>query len=195
MSRGEEETASDDAAPTSGGSGLQSRLIKLAASAASTAREYKESRPIASVDVGIAKLSHIHRVATGTKFTLYADRIQTPKGEHPLTRAVRADAEAAGGFQRRRDRRELYLRVEGDGWSISQQCQADKGEKVRAFASSVNAAVQALPGEASTSAITSDGGTASDPADAIRKLAELRDAGAITVEDFEAKRRELLDRL
>lgn len=48
--------------------------------------------------------------------------------------------------------------------------------------------------EGAVSKVT-DGAHSPNPADQIRKLAELRDTGALTDEEFEAKKRDLLDRM
>jgi hypothetical protein len=159
-------------------------------------QKYRAGRPIARVDVGTAKVRHAFQ---GTVFALYKDRIETPKGTHPLTPAVHAEVDAAGGFQRRRDRRELYLTVEGEGWSITRQCDPRKGEKVRRFAHAVNSAVQALqaapvsdPPAPGASRVPSP---PLDAAEAIQKLADLHDAGVLTAEEFESKMRDLLSRM
>lgn len=121
------------------------RLSGVASGVIAGVQRYRENRPTASVDVGIAKASQALRAFTGTRFSLYRERIETPKGTHPLTGAVHAEVDSAGGFQRRRDRRELYLTIDGDGWSITQQCDPRRGEKVRRFAAAVNSAARALP--------------------------------------------------
>lgn len=175
------------------------RLPEVASAVIKGVRRQRANRPIASVDVGIAKVSQIYRAFTGTCFNLYPDRIETPKGNHPLTPAVHAEVDSAGGFQRRRDRRELYLTIEGEGWSITQQCEPRRGEKVRGFAHAVNSAAKALSnaksGEALAVSPDRQSSPMSDAAEAIRKLADLRDAGALTQAEFEAKKRELLERM
>jgi Short C-terminal domain len=189
-------TGERDAKADPEGSG-PGRLSRVASGVVDGVQKYKAGRPIARVDVGTAKLS---QAFSGTKFVLYDDRIETPKGTHPLTPAVHAEVEAAGGFQKRVDRRELYLNIEGDGWSIARQCDPKKGEKLRQFAHAVNSAVQALaPSVLRDDAVTTVSGQepspAADAADAIRKLGELRQAGVLTEAEFAAKKRELLDRM
>jgi Short C-terminal domain len=194
-----EQTSTDDdgTAPAGHSAGARSRLSKLAAGVANGAREYRESRPIATVDVGTGKLS---QAFSGSRFALYADRLEVPKGTsgkttHTLTPEVRAEVDSAGGYAKKIDRRELYLRITGNGWSVTRQCDKKRGDKVRRFADAVNAASQALPSEPVQDAVNLAVGPASDPVEAIKKLADLRDAGAITTEDFEAKKNELLDRM
>jgi hypothetical protein len=102
---------------------------------------YEDSRPIATLDAGKGRVMQF----SDTKFALYPDRVKTPKGTHPLTPAVHAEVEFAGGYRKKVDKRELYLTIEGEGWSITHQCERRRGEKVRSFASAVNAAVLALP--------------------------------------------------
>jgi hypothetical protein len=171
------------------------RMMRFASGVAENLDKYQASRPIAKVDAGTARLG---QVFGGSVFVLYPDRIKTPKGEHPLTASVHAEVDSAGGFKKKIDKRELYLNIEGDGWSISHQCERRKGEKVRAFAHAVNAAVRALSAakqDPPAQAQTAQAPRASDAADAIRKLGELRDAGVLTEEEFDAKKRELLHRM
>ena len=43
--------------------------------------------------------------------------------------------------------------------------------------------------------IGKDGGVLGDPIDGIRRLGELRDAGLLTEDEFQAKKQQLLDRI
>jgi hypothetical protein len=186
MTPPDEPDPSPDEQPTDS----RGRLARMADRAADSLRAQQANRPIAKLNAGYAKVSQSF---AGTNFAVYADRIETPKGTHPLTRAVHAEVETGGGFAKRRDRRELYLLVEGDDWSVTHQCDRDRGDKVRRFAQAVNQAVRQLP-EATDPSDVQPAATP-DPAETLKKLAELRDDGLLTQKEFETKKTELLSRM
>lgn len=177
--------------PDSGGVEQEGQVMRFASSVAETLQKARDGRPVAKVDAGTARLAQSF---SGTRFALYPDRIKTPKGDHELTPSVRAEVSTAGGFKKKLDRRELYLTVEGDGWSISHQCDPRRGEKVRGFAAAVNTAVRALVVPPTAAQLPSDP-SVPNVAEMIRQLAELRDAGVLDDAEFEAKKRELLSRM
>jgi hypothetical protein len=104
-------------------------------------------------------------------------------------------------WRKKRDERELYLLVEGAGWAISVPVDPKKGQEARAFAARINSLASAQPPAVQPvashqPAITQSPVTqAADPLEQIARLADLRERGAISDEDFERKRSELLDRL
>jgi len=113
-----------------------------------------------------------------------------------LTRRITATRLAlvgplALGLQKNIDGRELYLLIEGQGWGISVPVPATRGAEARAFAVRINAASTAATSP--PTATTQRPGD--DAVDQIRRLGELRDAGLLTDEEFEAKKTELLQRL
>jgi hypothetical protein len=183
----------DDLEPGPGATGeTPGRMMRFATGVAGNLQAYKDSRPIATVDVGKGRVMQFG----DTKFALYPDRVKTPKGTHTLTPAVHASVESAGGYKKKIDKRELYLTIEGEGWSITQQCDPRKGEKIRSFAHAVNSAVQALHAapvsDPSAPSVSRAPPPTLDAADAIQKLADLRDAGVLSEQEFEAKKRALL---
>jgi len=86
------------------------------------------------------------------------------------------------GLRKKKDTRELYLIIEGRGWAISESVPPYQGKQAREFAAKIN-------GQATTAAPTGD------PLTQLRELGELRDAGVVTTEEFEAKKAALLERL
>ena len=73
-------------------------MMRFATGVAENLQKARESRPIAKVEAGTGRLG---QAFSGSKFVLYADRLVTPKGAHPLTHAVQAEVQSAGGFRRR----------------------------------------------------------------------------------------------
>jgi hypothetical protein len=94
-------------------------------------------------------------------------------------------------WRKKRDERELYLLVEGVGWAISVPVDPKKGQEARTFAAKVNSLASSHPTAPAQPAVAA----APDPLEQIARLAELRERGAISDEDFEPKRQELLDRI
>jgi len=139
--------------------------------------------------------------------TIHEDRIESKEGGGPLPGA-RAIVDTAGeidkritatrliltgplafGLRKKKDNRELYLLVEGQGWAISKQLRPDQGAKARAFAARINAAGSAATVDDELSATTTN--ETPDVISQIRQLGGLRDQGLITPEEFEDKKAEL----
>jgi redox-regulated HSP33 family molecular chaperone len=85
--------------------------------------------------------------------TLWADgRVESKQGGGGPVAGARATVETQGQIRGRRtvktlglhqkkiDEREVFLTIEGQGWAISVQVDADKGGEARAFAAKINAA-------------------------------------------------------
>lgn len=80
-------------------------------------------------------------------------RIDSPQGGGPVAGA-RATVEATGQRTHRivlsdLDQRELYLLIEGEGWSISVAVSPRRGVEAREFAAKINAAASAKPSNTS----------------------------------------------
>jgi hypothetical protein len=169
--------------------------------------------------LGQAKAGVSARRASFNGITVTADRIQSHDGSGPLPGAT-ARVESAGEItsrlsatrlvafgplallaRKKVDLRELYLTVEGDGFSIVRKLDPKKdGENARRFAAEVNALAGAAGRPATAPravAAPADSATVppADPIEQIQRLAQLRDAGVITTEEFEAKKAELLSRM
>jgi hypothetical protein len=99
----------------------------------------------------------------------------------------------AFGLRKKKDNRELFLLVEGDGFGFVVEVDAKKQKDAREFAVKLNAAA----GRAAVPDVPDAPPTASEPSipDQIRQLGELRDQGLLTSDEFEAKKAELLKRL
>jgi hypothetical protein len=99
----------------------------------------------------------------------------------------------------KQDQRELYLLIEGDGWAISAPVDPKLGAEARAFAARINAAGSRQEAQTPSSTTQPEdagqAGPSPDPLDQLNRLAQLKDDGVITSEEFEAKKRVLLDRL
>jgi hypothetical protein len=106
-----------------------------------------------------------------------------------LTRVV-LTGPLALGWRKKLDDRELYLVIEGEGWATSAAVDPKLGEEARAFAAKINAAATRSSTE-QRDASRDD----SDPLQQLRALADLRDAGVITDDEFEAKKTDLLGRI
>lgn len=156
------------------------------------------------------------RSVTDDRFSdvqLTADAIVTPKGDGgPIAGAV-ARLETTGEIRTRitatrmaiagpfafamkksKDTRRLYLTIEGVGWSLVRAVPASitNQQRAREFVAAVNVASTA----ANASLPTSQPPTAEpSPLDQIARLAELRDSGVLTAEEFDAKKAELLGRM
>ncbi len=99
----------------------------------------------------------------------------------------------AFGLRKKKDNRELYLTVEGEGFAFVEEVDPKKGKQARAFAARLNTlAQQQTP---SPSPPPPPAVQEVNVMDQLRQLSELRDSGVITAEDFEAKKAELLGRL
>lgn len=128
-------------------------------------------------------------------------RLLKPKETYPLAGA-KATVETAGqiekrvtatrvlalgvfalGARKKRDDRHLYLVIEGNGWAITETLKPKLEGRARTFAAQVNVLAEDKP-LADTSVL-----------DALQKLGDLRDRGILTVEEFEVKKAELLDRI
>ena len=157
--------------------------------------------------------------------TLHDDRIESRQGGGPiagaratvdsagqLTSRITASRLILTGpfalaFRKKNDNRELYLLVEGQGWAITVPVNPKKGKQAREFAARINAAASAIVPVAPGLIPQAPPAPAPEPPPApatpeppdvleqIRKLAELRDAGALTDEEFNAKKSDLLGRL
>lgn len=91
------------------------------------------------------------------------------------------------GWQKKTDSRRGFLVIDGPDfqWQVAFTPQFNQGAGARKFAAAVTTAGrQAAPAASAAGA--------PDPLDQLRKLAELRDAGIVTAEEFEAKKAALL---
>lgn len=149
-------------------------------------------------------------MARTTKFagvTLKDGRIESRQGGGPVAGA-RATIESAGEIQRRitasrlvltgplalawrkkRDLRELYLTVEGNGFGFTVRVDPKLGLAARQFAATVNAESSKWTGvdaelERAQTSIPAPAPAGEDVADRLRKLAELRDEGILTDEEL-----------
>jgi len=106
-----------------------------------------------------------------------------------------AHVDQSGSQQGFRDTRLAFLRIEGPGVAISVTLSPKSGIMVnsaRKFAAQLNQLSQRLtPATAPAPAPVLE----HDPVEQIRKLAELRDQGVLTSDEFEAKKADLLGRL
>lgn len=136
--------------------------------------------------------------------TVLDGRVSTSEGDWPLAGAS-ARVETAGEItsrlsasrlvvfgplglfaRKRQDKRELYLTIEGVGFSVVKELNPDlDGAKARKFAAQLNGLAAAEPAQALP---------ASGLTDMLRELGQLRDAGVITPAEFDAKKAELLGR-
>ncbi len=98
-----------------------------------------------------------------------------------------------------RDTRQAFLTIEGPHVAISAKLGANSGSVVgaaRKFAATINQLAQQLgPAAASAPAASAPAPAEISIPDQIGKLAELRDKGALTEDEFEAKKAELLKRI
>lgn len=92
-------------------------------------------------------------------------------------------------FKKKKDKRELYLAIEGQGFGILQQVPPALGAQARAFAAKINGLSRAAVAAPSVSSAT----TSSRPlGQRLRELAELRDAGVLTEDEFRVQKARLL---
>jgi putative oligomerization/nucleic acid binding protein len=156
------------------------QAAKAAAAATKQAQEAARGPLVAKFSPGILS---IKLYQNGT--------IESKLGSGSVAGAT-ARVDQAGSQRIFRDTRQAYLTIEGPDISISAKISSNSGLIVgaaRKFAASVNkVAQQHTPANSPPSAETSI-------PDQIGKLAELRDKGVLTVEEFEAKKAELLDRI
>lgn len=96
----------------------------------------------------------------------------------------------------RKDEREPFLLIEGDGFGFVVDLDPKKQKEARGFAAKLNAAAGRTAVPDAGSPPPGAPGAASGPSipDQIRQLGELRDQGLLTLEEFEAKKSELLER-
>ena len=149
-----------------------------------------------------------------SKVAVHGDEIIHGRDKHPLAGA-RATVDTAGaidkrvtatrllttgvfafGLRKKKDERELFLLIEGDGFGFVVDLDPKKQKEAREFAAKLNAATARTavpdPGSPPPGATRTTSGP-SIP-DQIRQLGELRDQGLLTSEEFEAKKSELLER-
>ncbi|MCA1707048.1 MAG: SHOCT domain-containing protein [Actinobacteria bacterium] len=124
-----------------------------------------ESRPIAGVSATVEETGAVSSRST-------------------LTRSM---APGLHGWQKKTDDRKGFVVVDGPDfqWQVSYSPQMDLGGARKFAAAVTTAGRQAAPRPAGTA-------QPMDPADQLRKLAELRDGGIVTQEEFEAKKAQLL---
>lgn len=97
----------------------------------------------------------------------------------------------AFGLRKKKDSRELYLYVEGDGFAFSAELDPKHGAAARKFAARINALGQ----QATVDAEPENPATAPvDRLDRLHELVTLRDAGALTPEEFEAEKARIMSR-
>jgi hypothetical protein len=134
-----------------------------------------------------------------TSIRVYADGSVEWKG-HGGGSIIGATAhvDQAGSKRIFRDTRQSYLTIEGPKVAIAVKLASNSGGVVasaRKFAAQVNGLAQQFGGTAATPQPASAAAPADSIPDQIAKLAELRDAGALTAEEFAAKKTELLKRM
>jgi hypothetical protein len=158
-----------------------------------------------------AKAKPKHETFAGV--TLWSDgRVESKHQGGGFVAGARATVETQGQIRGRRtvktlgmhqkkiDERELFLSIEGQGWAISVQVDPKDGAEAREFAAKVNAAGMAHQGveraSLATPVASSPTATAEHPpvAEELKKLAELRDAGVLTEEEFADQKAVLLGR-
>jgi hypothetical protein len=88
----------------------------------------------------------------------------------------------------RKDTRQLFLTIEGDGDGIVIQLRPDDERVARSIATKINSLAGPPPAAVDTTPIP-------DIPEQIHKLAELRDQGILTEAEFAAKKADLLARL
>lgn len=95
-------------------------------------------------------------------------------------------------FRKKKDKRELYLMIEGDGDAFVVEVDPKKGAEARKFAAKLNTAASRATASAPTPAPPSESSPSTSVADELKKLAELRDAGVLSPDEFEAQKARLL---
>lgn len=93
-------------------------------------------------------------------------------------------------WRKKKDDREVYLLIEGQGWAISAPVDPKRGAQARDFAAKINAAASAA-GASAPPAET----PAPDVYDQLQKLADLRDAGVLSPAEFNTKKADLMKRI
>jgi len=135
-----------------------------------------------------------------TAIRVYADGSVEWKG-HGGGSIIGATArvDQSGSQRILRDTRQTYLTIEGPKVAIAAKLASNSGGVVasaRKFAAQVNGLAQQFGGPAAAAPQPAPAAAPADSIpDQIAKLAGLRDAGVLTVEEFEAKKKELLDRM
>lgn len=97
-------------------------------------------------------------------------------------------------FKKKKDKRELFLVIEGQGFSIVQEVPRKREQQARVFVARINglgrtivpAAPPAPPAPAAAA------GTSKSIGEQLRELAELRDSGILTDDEFQAQKVRLL---
>jgi len=116
-----------------------------------------------------------------------------------LTRSILLPGLAGLAFQKCEDKRELYLVIEGEGFSIVKKLNADfHGKRAREFAAKVNAQAKAAAGEQEAIPESQPAPSKSErrsAAEALSELLQLEQAGLISEGEFEVKRAEVLRRI
>lgn len=97
---------------------------------------------------------------------------------------------AGNAKHREIDKRELFLLVEGPSWAYTQQFVPDVAQGLREFAQTIN--FTARQAHERTVAPPRGSGSKSSPIEMLTKLAELRDQGILTQEEFAAKKADIL---
>jgi Short C-terminal domain len=97
----------------------------------------------------------------------------------------------AFGLRKKKDNRELYLLVEGNGFAFSAEIDPKRGALARKFATRINALGQeaGLSGQGNGDSSAPAG---ADRLDKLQQLVSLRDAGALTPEEFEAEKSRIM---
>jgi hypothetical protein len=169
---------------------------------------------------GAPPLAYDPPIASCCELTLYPDRLLDHESRNlPLCDEVTATVDTAGSIavtrgrnlaakgagtlllgpvglfmagnakHRQVDNRELYLLVEGPEWAYTQAFHPDLGELLRNFAQKINVAARQAGKRQEAASSTSDaGGLAAQ----LRELAELREQGVLTDEEFSQGKAKLL---
>lgn len=99
-------------------------------------------------------------------------------------------------WRKKKDKRELYIAVEGDGFAFVEEVDPKKGAEARKFAAKINSlsakASKAAPAVEPDEATPPVPQVTPDLADQLTKLATLRDQGILSDEEFAAQKAKLL---
>lgn len=162
------------------------------------ARAAKEAQDAANRDREVQRGAEVAKFSPGfTAIRVYQDgTIESKMHGSGSIRGATARVDQSGSKRIFRDTRQAYLTIEGPEVGISVKLGSNSGLVVsaaRKFAATVNKLAQ-------QHSPATDPAPAPAPAevsipDQIGKLAELRDKGALTEDEFEAKKAELLKRI
>jgi hypothetical protein len=94
-------------------------------------------------------------------------------------------------LRKKKDNRQLFLTVEGDGFAFVVDVDPKQEKPAREFAAKINAAA----GPPVTTSVSAPDSPAPSASDQLRELSQLRDDGIISPGEFDAKKAEILQRM